>query len=183
MWGCPGTQDARKGGKVKWWIKTCRVFFWWWRLGIRHLSIPRYKLGAPPRSTNSGVCEGLVRGPFIKMNRLYISWLVSGGYPQGIITFAWRFLRKENIYITTLKRNHLVVSIFTWLLLGFQTDPVRTNPTRQFLGERYGVSAGFLVQFTMVHRRYEAINSCREWGEWTWDVYIFTATLPLKNLT
>ena len=25
------------------------------------------------RPTNSGVCEGLVRGPFIKMNRLLIS--------------------------------------------------------------------------------------------------------------
>ena len=35
-----------------------------------------------PRPTNSGVCEGLVRVPFIKMNRLVISLLVGGGYPQ-----------------------------------------------------------------------------------------------------
>ena len=36
-----------------------------------------------PRSTNSGVCEGFFRGPFIKMNRfLYISLLVGGGCPR-----------------------------------------------------------------------------------------------------
>ena len=35
-----------------------------------------------PRPTNSGVCEGFFRGPFIKMNRfLYISLLVGGGCP------------------------------------------------------------------------------------------------------
>ena len=46
-----------------------------------------YTLGAPPRPTNSGVHEGLGRGPFTKMN---FTGIVGGGYPQVIPRETWK---------------------------------------------------------------------------------------------
>ena len=46
----------------------------------RFLLVKRYNSGAPPRPTNSGVREGLVRGPFIKMKRFH--WHRGWGIPK-----------------------------------------------------------------------------------------------------
>ena len=51
-------------------------------MGKLHSCLNHYEIfGAPPRPTNSGVSEGLGRGPFIKMKRLLFHWERGWGIP------------------------------------------------------------------------------------------------------
>lgn len=54
----------------------------------------------------------------------------------------------ERKHLTTLKRNHLVETASSLgLLLGFQRDPVRTNPTRQFFSSEIFTTNPYLLHF------------------------------------